>query len=87
MNSLAKFGKTSIPPYSYSLRQAPEGQPSRPLIASVDVRLPKAQEADDQVDTVVQPDVLVVRDPGKLDRRSVRGAPVDPGPIREAGRP
>ncbi|MFM8442148.1 MAG: Uma2 family endonuclease [Methylococcus sp.] len=59
----------------YQLRQALEGQPCRPLIAPVDVRLPKAQEADDQVDTVVQPDVLVVCDPGKLDRRGVRGAP------------
>ncbi len=52
-----------------------EGQPCRALIAPVDVRLPRAGEADESIDTVVQPDVLVVCDPGKLDRRGVRGAP------------
>ena len=52
-----------------------EGKPCRPFIAPVDVRLPKAQESDGLIDTVLQPDVLVVCDPGKLDRRGVRGAP------------
>lgn len=51
------------------------GKPCRAFIAPVDVRLPKAREADDEIDTVVQPDVLVVCDPTKLDRRGVRGAP------------
>lgn len=51
------------------------GKPCRPFIAPVDVRLPKQAEADDKIDTVVQPDVLVVCDNGKLDRRGVRGAP------------
>ena len=59
----------------FQLRQALEGQPCRPFIAPVDVRLPRAGESDEWVDTVVQPDVLVVCDPGKLDRRGVRGAP------------
>lgn len=49
--------------------------PCRPFIAPVDVRLPKSDEADDNIDTVVQPDVLVVCDQNKLDRRGVRGAP------------
>ncbi len=49
--------------------------PCRPFIAPVDVRLPKVDDADDRIDTVVQPDVLVVCDPNKLDRRGVRGAP------------
>ncbi|WP_022948902.1 Uma2 family endonuclease [Methylohalobius crimeensis] len=52
-----------------------EGKPCRPFIAPVDVRLPKQDEADDAIDTVVQPDVLVVCDETKLDRRGVRGAP------------
>ncbi len=52
-----------------------EGKPCRAFIAPVDVRLPNANESDEQVDTVVQPDVLVVCDPAKLDRRGVRGAP------------
>lgn len=47
----------------------------RPFVAPVDVRLPKGNEADDAVDTVVQPDVFVVCDPARLDRRGVRGAP------------
>ncbi|MDD5272652.1 MAG: Uma2 family endonuclease [Methylovulum sp.] len=51
------------------------GKPCRAFIAPVDVRLPKHNEADQHIDTVVQPDVLVVCDSGKLDRRGVRGAP------------
>lgn len=51
------------------------GKPFRPFIAPVDVRLPRGDEADDQIDTVVEPDVLVVCDPATLDRRGVRGAP------------
>lgn len=47
----------------------------RPFIAPLDVRLPKRDEADELIDTVVQPDFLVVCDPAKLDRRGVRGAP------------
>lgn len=52
-----------------------DGQPCRPYIAPVDVRLPRKFEADAAIDTVVQPDVLVVCDPHKIDRRGVRGAP------------
>ncbi|WP_454455105.1 Uma2 family endonuclease [Thauera phenylacetica] len=52
-----------------------DGQPCRPYIAPVDVRLPRKDEADAAIDTVVQPDVLVVCDPSKIDRRGVRGAP------------
>ena len=59
----------------YQLRQALQGKPCRAFIAPVDVRFPKEGEADEQVDTVLQPDVLVVCDPSKLDRRGVRGAP------------
>jgi len=56
-------------------RLALKGKPCRAFIAPVDVRLPKQNEADEYIDTVVQPDVLVVCDPNKLDRRGVRGAP------------
>jgi Uma2 family endonuclease len=59
----------------FQIRKALQGRPCRPFIAPVDVRLPKHTEADEQVDTVVQPDVFVVCDAGKLDRRGVRGAP------------
>jgi Uma2 family endonuclease len=49
--------------------------PCQVFVAPLDVRLPKAGETDDQIDTVVQPDVLVVCDRKKLDDRGVRGAP------------
>ena len=39
------------------------------------MRLPKRDEADEYIDTVVQPDVLVVCNSNKLDRPGVRGAP------------
>ena len=44
-------------------------------MAPSDVRLPKSTEHDDLVDTVVQPDVFIVCDPRKIDKRGVRGAP------------
>ena len=59
----------------FQLRLALDGKPCVPLIAPVDVRLPKADEADEAIDTVVQPDVLVVCDPAKISERGVRGAP------------
>lgn len=44
-------------------------------VAPFDVCLPKSNEDDDQIDTVVQPDVLIVCDLQKLDVRGMRGAP------------
>ncbi|MBL8245524.1 MAG: Uma2 family endonuclease [Rhodanobacteraceae bacterium] len=41
----------------------------------VGVRLPRAQEADEDIRTVFEPDLLVVCDPAKIDRAGVRGAP------------
>jgi Uma2 family endonuclease len=52
-----------------------QGTSSRAYVAPFDVRLPKAGEADEQIDTVVQPDVLIVCDRRKLDERGMRGAP------------
>jgi Uma2 family endonuclease len=59
----------------YQVRQALQGKPCRVYFAPFDVRLPKADEADDLIDTVVQPDLLIVCDRQKLDQRGVRGAP------------
>jgi len=39
------------------------------------VRLPHGKEADDDVTTVVQPDISVICNPAKLDERGCRGAP------------
>jgi Uma2 family endonuclease len=52
-----------------------EGKPCEAYPAPFDVRLPKSDESDDQIDTVVQPDLLIVCDRQKLDERGMRGAP------------
>jgi Uma2 family endonuclease len=57
------------------IANALENKPCRVRVAPFDVRLPKATEANDHVDTVVQPDVLIVSDLTKLDARGMRGAP------------
>jgi len=44
-------------------------------VAPFDVRLPKGDEPDQQIDTVVQPDIVVICDPAKLDDAGCRGAP------------
>jgi len=41
----------------------------------IGARLPVADEADDEVRTVFEPDLWVVCDPRKIDPRGVRGAP------------
>ncbi|MEW5782967.1 MAG: Uma2 family endonuclease [Pseudomonadota bacterium] len=51
------------------------GRPCRVFIAPVDVRLPKPGQSVEKTDTVVQPDVLAVCDPAKLDEKGVTGAP------------
>ena len=45
------------------------------FLAPYDVRLPVADESDEQVDTVVQPDLSVICDKKKLDDAGCRGAP------------
>jgi len=47
----------------------------RVYVAPFDVRLPRGDEADDAIDTVVQPDISVICDRAKLDDRGCRGAP------------
>lgn len=51
------------------------GKPCRPYVAPLDVRLPEGDEPDDEIRTVVQPDVMVICDPSRMDRRGYRGAP------------
>jgi len=51
------------------------GKPCTPLIAPVDVLLPRPGQSEDETDRVVQPDVLIVCDPAKLTEANVRGAP------------
>lgn len=61
------------------LRNFLDGKPCRVFIAPLDVLLlapeQDAETDDDDIDTVVQPDVLVICDKTKLGARAVRGAP------------
>lgn len=50
-------------------------KPCQVYLAPFDVRLPKGAEAEEKVDTVVQPDLTVVCDPAKLDEKGCSGAP------------
>ncbi len=57
------------------IADALEGTPCEVNIAPFDVRMPEADEVDEDIRTVVQPDILVVCDRTKLDERGCRGAP------------
>jgi len=52
-----------------------EGRTCEVYEAPFDVLMPQADEADDEVDTVVQPDIVVFCDKSKLTERGARGAP------------
>jgi len=52
-----------------------EGKPCEAFIAPFDVLLPEGDEPDDEIDSVVQPDIVVYCDRGKLTEAGARGAP------------
>jgi len=58
---------------------------SRVFVGPFDVRLPKSNEQGDEVDTVVQPDVLIICDPLKTDSRGIRGVDSGDGPPARGG--
>ena len=70
-----RFHQEVVGELHYQVRAALEGKSSRVYVAPFDVRLPKSDEADEQIGTVVQPDIVIVCDPRKLDERGMRGAP------------
>ena len=51
------------------------GHPCRVFAAPVDVLLPAGDEADEEVDTTVQPDAFVICNPGIVQEKFVRGTP------------
>jgi Uma2 family endonuclease len=59
----------------HQIESALDGKRGYVCFAPLVVRLPKRGEPDDDVDTVVQPDIFIVTDPDKVDRHGVRGAP------------
>lgn len=54
---------------------AVQGTPCRAFAGPVGVRLPRGDETDDFIDTVFEPDLVVVCDPSKVEPRGIRGAP------------
>jgi Uma2 family endonuclease len=50
-------------------------KPCEVFAAPFDVRLPQGDEEDEVIDTVVQPDLVVVCDPVKIDEKGCKGAP------------
>ncbi|MFZ4855438.1 MAG: Uma2 family endonuclease [Desulfuromonadaceae bacterium] len=53
-----------------------KGKPCRVYDAPFDVRLPQhPEQSDDAIETVVQPDIVVVCDSSKLDDKGCKGAP------------
>lgn len=52
-----------------------KGKPCKAYPAPFDVLLPSGDEADDETDTVVQPDIVVICDKSKITPRGARGAP------------
>jgi Uma2 family endonuclease len=57
------------------IRQQLRGSGCETFVAPFDVRLPKGDEAEEAVDSIVQPDIVVVCDLAQLDERGCRGAP------------
>jgi Uma2 family endonuclease len=51
------------------------GKTCETFFAPFDVRLPRGDEADEDVTTVVQPDLVVICDRARIDQKGARGAP------------
>lgn len=53
-----------------------KGKTCRVFVAPYDIRLPsKGRTRDEEITTVLQPDVCVICDPSKIDERGICGAP------------
>jgi Uma2 family endonuclease len=74
MNSQRRLHQEILLDVAVQVRQLLERHPCGVCIAPFDARLPKAGEADDAVDMVVQPDLSVICDAAKLDEFGCRAA-------------
>ena len=52
-----------------------EGKECQVFFAPFDVLLPKGDEPEDAIDTVVQPDIMILCDKSKLRHNGIKGAP------------
>ena len=71
----SRFHQGLITEFIFQFRAYLQDKPCRIYAAPFDVRLPDGDEADDDIVTVVQPDLVVVCDRNKLDERGCKGAP------------
>ena len=60
---------------SSELRVYFKGKECRVYVAPFDVMLPRGGELEDEIDTVVQPDIMIVCDQSKIQRNGIKGAP------------
>lgn len=59
----------------YRIEDYLKDKPCELYFAPFDVRIPVADEDDQEMETVVQPDIIVVCDQTKLDEKGCKGAP------------
>ena len=59
----------------FSLKSYFNGKECQVFIAPFDVMLPKGGEGEDEIDTVVQPDIMILCDMSKLRPNGIKGAP------------
>ena len=57
------------------LRVCFRGKECRVYVAPFDVMLPKGDEPEDEIDTVVQPDIMIICDMSKIQHNGIKGAP------------
>jgi Uma2 family endonuclease len=60
---------------SYEIKKYLKDKICKIYVAPFDVRLPEKNQSDEEILTVVQPDISVICDPAKLDKRGCKGAP------------
>jgi Uma2 family endonuclease len=61
--------------FTAELRMYFKGKECRVYAAPFDVMLPEDDEPEDEIDTVVQPDIMVVCDKSKIQHNGIKGAP------------
>jgi Uma2 family endonuclease len=59
----------------FQIRSQLKGKTCKVFHAPFDVRLPKRNEKEQDIENIVQPDLSVVCDPGKLDEKGCLGPP------------
>lgn len=75
MSAPSRLHQKVVSDLAGQLRNYFQKKPCEFYVAPFDVRLPKKNEKDEQIDTVVQPDLSVICDEKKLDDKGCRGAP------------